>query len=105
MTSVSSVDRLTIVCLMRPKPDRTDTLRAALLALVPPTRPEAGCLAYELYEEADGSLVLFESWLASAELKGHQQQEAVRKLFGEQLQDLLTEDMGVHYGVPLEPTV
>jgi len=94
---------VTVFCLMRPKPDRAEGLRDSLMALVRPTRAEAGCLAYDLYEEADGSLVLFETWRSPAELAAHQQQPAVQKLFGEQLSELLAEDIGVHQGALLLP--
>ena len=103
MTSQHATERLTIVCLLRPKPEQADTLRDALLALVTPTRAETGCLAYDLYEDADGSFVLFENWRSEAELHNHQQQPAVRALFGDRLKELLAEEMGVHYAAALEP--
>ncbi len=94
---------VTVFCLMRPEPDRAQTLRDSLMALVRPTRAEPGCLAYDLYEEADGSLVLFETWRSPADLAAHQQQPAVQQLFGEQIAELLTEDMAVHHGALLSP--
>jgi len=43
------------------------------LALVEPTRAETGCETYDVYEEADGALVLFETWRSRADLEAHQQ--------------------------------
>ena len=103
MTSQNATERLTVVCLLRPRPEQADRLRDALLALVTPTRAEASCLAYDLYDDAEGSFVLFENWRSEAELKRHQQQPAVRALFGDRLKELLAEEMGVHYGAALEP--
>jgi quinol monooxygenase YgiN len=80
MTSQNARELLTIVCLLRPKPEQADTLRDTLLALVTPTRAEAGCLTYDLYEDAGGSFVLFENWRSEAALQNRQQQPAVRAL-------------------------
>jgi quinol monooxygenase YgiN len=96
-------EHVTIFCLMRPKADQAETLLDSLLALVQPTRAEAGCLAYDVYEEADGSLVLFETWRSGEESAAHQQQPAIKDLFGDRLQDLLAQDMSVHYGVLRSP--
>ncbi len=79
-------------------------LRASLMALVQPTRAEPGALAYDLYEEPDGSLVLVETWASQRALSAHQRQPAVRALFGDELGGLLAEDLTVHHGRPLAPT-
>jgi quinol monooxygenase YgiN len=94
---------LTIFCLMHPKPGKAAELREALEALVQPTQAEDCCLAYDLYEESDGAMVLFETWRSPAQLEAHQQQPAIKTFFGEQLSDLLTEDMDVHYSQLLTP--
>lgn len=94
----------TVICLMTPKPEQAMTLRTALTALVQPTRAEPGCLAYDLYEEPNGSLVLVETWSSTPALAAHQQQPAVRALFADQLGDLLVEELTVHCGSPLTAT-
>jgi quinol monooxygenase YgiN len=48
-----SSEHVAIFCLMRPTADEAETLLDTLLALVQPTRAEAGCIAYDVYEEAD----------------------------------------------------
>jgi quinol monooxygenase YgiN len=105
MTSERGTDgTVTVFCLLRPRPSTMRTLRESLLALVAPTLEEAGCLAYELYEEADGSLMLVETWRSADELTAHQQQPAVKEQFGDQLSELLAEDLDVHYSTRLSPT-
>src|SRR3954470_23234582 len=98
-----SSERVTIFCLMRPTADQAETLLDSLLALVQPTRAEAGCVPYDVYEEADGSLVLFEAWRSAEESAAHQQQPAIKDLFGNLLKDLPAQDMSVHYGVLRSP--
>jgi quinol monooxygenase YgiN len=94
---------VTVICLMAPKPEEAPKLRTSLTALVQPTRAEPGCLAYDIYQEPNGSLVLVETWNSQPDLTAHQQQPAVRVLFGDQLGDLLAQEMTVHYGRPLTP--
>ena len=104
MTTDSAPDpSVTVVCLMRPRPDAAETLQRSLLALVKPTRAESGCLAYDLYQEDDGPLVLVETWRSPADFAAHQQQPAVQQLFVDQLGALLAEDLTVHQGARLSP--
>lgn len=103
MTGAHGGAAITIFCLMRPKPGAAAELRQGLVTLVAPTRAEADCLTYDLYEEADGSLVLFETWRSTAELEAHQQQPAVRQFFDDQMPALLDGDMGVHVSTLLSP--
>ncbi|WP_413785786.1 antibiotic biosynthesis monooxygenase [Intrasporangium zincisolvens] len=65
-------------------------------------RTEAGWLAYDIYEEPDGSILLVETWASQQALAAHQQQPAVRTVFGDDLPGLLAEPMRVHYGHPLK---
>jgi quinol monooxygenase YgiN len=81
---------------MRPRPGKAAQLRTGLLALVAPTRAEAGCVNYDVYEEADGGLILVETWRSQAGLEAHQQQPAVRAFFDVKLPDLLEDEMDVH---------
>ena len=102
MTSDTRPDAsIAIFCLMRPQPEKAEALRESMVALVAPTREEPGCLTYDLYIEADGSLVLHEVWRSQAELAAHQQQPAIRAFFDDQLQDLIASEMAVHFSTPL----
>ena len=94
-------DAIAIFCVMRPRPDTATALREALAALMEPTRAEPGCMTYDLYEAADGVIVLFEMWRTEAALTAHQAQPAVRSLFDDQLSELLAEEMEAHFSRPL----
>jgi len=55
---------VTLVVILRPKPGQESFLEAELRALIPPTRREDGCIAYDLHraiEPPDGFL-LHEVW-------------------------------------------
>ncbi len=88
---------VTVFCLMHPKPAMAQELRESLLSLVEPTHEETGCIAYDVYEEQDGSLVLFETWQSQADLEMHQQQPAIKELFGNKLTDILDDELDVHF--------
>jgi quinol monooxygenase YgiN len=64
---------LPVVAVLVAKPGSEDILRAGLNALVEPTRAEAGCRSYELFEStaAPGTFVTIESWGEPADLDKH----------------------------------
>lgn len=55
----------------RPKEGKADALRDALLSLTEPTSSEEGYLTYNLYEEKNGALFLYEVWRSQADLERH----------------------------------
>jgi quinol monooxygenase YgiN len=64
---------LTVVAVLVAKPGREDDLRAALLALIPPTRKEEGCVQYDLHvsTERPGQFVFYENWTSRELLDRH----------------------------------
>lgn len=64
---------LAVVALIAAKPGSEDVVRGALEQLVGPTREEAGCRSYDLYESAStpGTFVTIEAWGAQSDLDGH----------------------------------
>lgn len=64
---------LAVVALINAKSGSEDQVRDALTALVAPTRDEAGCISYDLYESTTepGTFVTVESWKAQEDLDGH----------------------------------
>ncbi len=60
-----------ICSIKRPRKGKEVALREALSALVKPTNAEEGNLTYNIYEEADGSLFLYEAWRSQADLDNH----------------------------------
>lgn len=55
---------LTVIAKLKAKPGREEDLQAALKALVPPTRAEAGCVTYDLHRSHDdpGLFIFYETW-------------------------------------------
>ena len=74
---------LSVVAVLVAKPGSEAVLRDALVALVPPTLLEEGCLAYELNESgaAPGTFVTVERWRAQADLDAHLQTPHVAQAF------------------------
>lgn len=71
---------LDVVALLKAKPGSEIPLGAALAALVEPTRQEAGCVSYELFEsQVDAStFVTVEKWRSQADLDTHMQSAHVQ---------------------------
>ena len=55
------------------KPGKAESLRAVLLAMVPPSVAEAGCRQYELHEDREqpGRFVFVERWADAAAFEFH----------------------------------
>jgi quinol monooxygenase YgiN len=66
-------DELAMVVEFRARPGREADLRDALLAMVPPTRAEDGCLRYDLHvDESDPAVFAFyEVWASRAHHAAH----------------------------------
>lgn len=64
---------LTVVAEITAKPGKEEDLRAALLALVEPTRKEEGCVEYDLHVSTDspGAFVFYENWTSREALDRH----------------------------------
>jgi quinol monooxygenase YgiN len=64
---------LHVVAVLPAKPGSEDTVRNALTALVAPTREEAGCVSYDLYESAaaPGTFVMVEIWRGQSDIDAH----------------------------------
>ncbi|MFT3760969.1 putative quinol monooxygenase [Thauera sp.] len=67
-----------ICSIKRPRPGKADELRQALLSLAQPTSQEEGYITYNLYEEKDGSLFLYEAWRSRADLDAHFQKPYIK---------------------------
>ncbi len=64
---------LVMLAVLQARPGQHDQLRAALMALVPLTREEPGCIDYTLFEQADapGTFYMRESFADRAALDAH----------------------------------
>ncbi len=66
---------LTVVAKIRAKPGLEARVQEELLALVAPTRAEAGCLNYDLHrsQEEPGLFLFYENWRSPQDLDAHLQ--------------------------------
>ena len=93
---------LPVAAVLVAKTGQEGTVRAALTALVAPTRVEEGCLAYELYESgaAPGTFVTVERWRSQADLDAHLQTPHVQAALGA-AGDALDGAPGIHPLLPV----
>ncbi|WNJ82198.1 putative quinol monooxygenase (plasmid) [Cedecea neteri] len=86
--------QLTLIAFIRSKPGQSEELGRRLMALVAPSRAEAGNLNYDLHrsnEDAD-VWVLYENWLDAADLTAHFEQPYM-KAFVATLPEVLEGEM------------
>ena len=64
---------LTVIALIKARPGKEAALRAELLALIPITRQEPGCINYDLHIATDnpGQFVFYENWTSKQHLDDH----------------------------------
>ncbi|MDW7710718.1 MAG: putative quinol monooxygenase [Deferrisomatales bacterium] len=65
--------QVTVIARCKAKPGREEETRQEILALVGPTRSEAGCLNYDLHVSTGdpGLFLLYENWRSMADLDRH----------------------------------
>jgi len=73
---------VTVVATFHAKPGKETELKAALTALVAPTRQEAGCLNYDLHilPEDPAKFLFHENWTSQAQLDAHLQSAHIKAL-------------------------
>lgn len=66
---------LRVVANITSKPECIEETRAALMALIEPTRAENGCIQYELLKQCDApaEFTFVETWESAAHLDAHLQ--------------------------------
>ena len=64
---------LTVIAIIKAKPGKEAEVRAELLALVPITRKEPGCINYDLHlsTENPGHFAFHENWTSQQHLADH----------------------------------
>ncbi len=67
--------RIKVVAHVRAKAGKEEELKKVMLGLIGPTRKEAGCLRYELYQNKENAadLTFVEDWESDAALDAHMQ--------------------------------
>lgn len=66
---------ITVVATFQAKPGKTEELKKALISFVAPTRKEAGCINYDLFQlpEDPSKFLFYENWTTKAALDVHLQ--------------------------------
>ncbi|MGC4048201.1 MAG: putative quinol monooxygenase [Paludibaculum sp.] len=74
--------RLTLVAELIAQPGKEEMVRQELLALIEPTRAEAGCVDYFLHEslESPGHFLFYENWVSEEALAQHAQTPHLKRL-------------------------
>lgn len=67
------MEKLTIIATLIARPGSEEVLGEALLALVDPSRAEAGCINYDLHRSRtdSGTWVVYENWKSDEALEIH----------------------------------
>jgi quinol monooxygenase YgiN len=83
---------VTVVATARAKSGKEAALRGALLAVIAPTRKEAGCLNYDLHIAPDdpARFCFHENWESQAHLDAHLKMPHIAALFA-QVEELCAE--------------
>jgi quinol monooxygenase YgiN len=65
--------KVTVIARCKAKPGKEAEVKKEILALVKPTRAEAGCINYDLHVSADDPrlFVLYENWRSKKDLDEH----------------------------------
>jgi quinol monooxygenase YgiN len=87
-----SAKPITVVATLRAKPGKEAELRQELLALIPTTRQEPGCLNYDLHQAVDnaGRFLFHENWTTRQGLDDHLNRPHLRAFLAK-APDLLSE--------------
>ncbi|MBM3298695.1 MAG: antibiotic biosynthesis monooxygenase [Deltaproteobacteria bacterium] len=90
--------KLTVVARIKARPGNEGQVKEALMALVAPTRTEAGCINYDLHQSVDDkSLFLFyENWTSKKDLDDHLAMPYLRDFLGK-ADELLAEPVEITF--------
>ena len=90
-----------VIARFAPFTEKRSDLQALLEGMVAPVRSEAGCRSYNLYEAADGDLVLIERYDDQAALEHHRTTEHYLS-YRAQVSPLLASPVSVTVLAPLD---
>ena len=70
---MSSTKTLTVIAILKAQPGKEAVVKQELLALIAPTRKEAGCINYDLHqdEENPARFIFHENWASKEQLDAH----------------------------------
>jgi quinol monooxygenase YgiN len=74
--------QVTLIVTFQARPGKETELRKTLLALIPPTRKEAGCINYDLHVAPDdpSKFLFYENWTTQAHLDKHAETPHIQNL-------------------------
>lgn len=77
-----------LTAIVKANPGQEDAVKEVLVALVEPTRKEAGCICYNLHQSKSdkGQFMFYEQWASKEALNAHMQTPYLKAL-GEKLKD------------------
>jgi quinol monooxygenase YgiN len=88
--------KLTVVARIKAKPGTEKKVKDALMALVGPTRAEAGCINYDLHQALDDKtlFLFYENWTSKKDLDEHLAMPYLKDFLG-RADDLLAEPVEI----------
>ena len=88
--------KLTVVARIKAKAGMEARVREELMALVSPTRSEAGCINYDLHQSLDDKSVFlfYENWVDKQDLDEHLNTPYLQALLGK-AEDILAEPIDI----------
>jgi quinol monooxygenase YgiN len=91
-----AVEKLTVVARCKAKPGREEEVEREILALVEPTRAEAGCINYDLHRSLDDGSVfmLYENWVSQQALDEHLATPYLQRFLGK-AEEILAEPVDI----------
>ena len=77
------MSELRVFAFVRAKPGHEEAVKDGLIALVEPTRREAGCLTYDLHLRRDDprSFMFFERWESPEALEAHRTAPHMKEVY------------------------
>lgn len=77
-----STKKVTVLAKFKAKKGNEDSLKQAIMACVPPTRAEEGCINYDLHQLSDDKaiFILYENWKSQEDLEAHLDMPYLRDL-------------------------
>ena len=95
-------DRITAVTLIRGIEGKEEELKGHLVSLAAPTRAEAGCITYDLYQspEKRNHFMRFEVWKSPSALEAHKATPHIRGSFEKRQREGWTTEILVWKRVP-----
>jgi len=90
--------QVTLLATFKARPGKEAELRKTLLALIPPTRKEDGCIDYDLHVATDdpSKLFFYENWTSKAHLEKHGETPHLQDLV-KRLDELCAEPLQLTY--------